>query len=149
VTPARASARFPCPRCDPPPFIVRADGGSAHRLTPWTLNAEHPTWSPDSRWVTYNSPQGTIEAIHPGGRGRHTIPPETARFGGHKPWFSPDGARILFTCAITDSAGHENDDICVMRADGSKIVDITNTPARSENWPSWGPAPEHQSQRKP
>ena len=27
-----------------------------------------------------------------------------------------------------------------MDTDGSNIVDLTNTPAKIENWPSWGPA---------
>ena len=28
-----------------------------------------------------------------------------------------------------------------MDADGSDIVDLTNSPETLENWPSWGPAP--------
>lgn len=31
-----------------------------------------------------------------------------------------------------------NGDICVMNADGSSIVDLTNTPQVLEDWPSWG-----------
>jgi hypothetical protein len=38
----------------------------------------------------------------PDGDGRRTILPVIQRFGGHKPWFSPDGSRILFVCATTD-----------------------------------------------
>lgn len=123
-------------------YIVSATGGQPRRLTRWSFNAEHPTWSPDSRWVIYNSPQGTIQQIHPNGSGRRTILRATPRFGGHKPWFSPDGKRILFTCALTDAVHHTHEDICVMRANGSHITDITNTPTIDENWPSWGPAPK-------
>ncbi|HZO58882.1 MAG TPA: hypothetical protein VFB51_04230, partial [Solirubrobacterales bacterium] len=36
-----------------------------------------------------------------------------------------------------------NDDICVMDADGTDIVNLTNTVEAFENWPSWGPAPRH------
>ena len=39
------------------------------------------------------------------------------------------------------AARGQNDDICVMHADGSNIVNLTNTPETWENWPSWGPAP--------
>ncbi len=28
-----------------------------------------------------------------------------------------------------------------MNADGTHIVNLTNTPDTPENWPSWGPAP--------
>ena len=77
-------------------LIVGADGAHVRQLTPWRLNAEHPTWSPDSRWITFNSPEGTVEAMRPNGRDRHTILPASEGRGGHKTWFSPDGSRILF-----------------------------------------------------
>jgi hypothetical protein len=44
-------------------------------------------------------------------------------------------------CAITEPGKPYNEDICVMNADGTVIVDLTNTPDKNENWPSWGPAP--------
>jgi Tol biopolymer transport system component len=126
-------------------FIVGAKGGRVRQLTPWSDNVEHPTWSPDSRWITFNSPQGTIEAMRPHGHGRHTILPATEGSGGHKPWFSPDGARILFVCenqgSSADPPADYNEDLCVMDADGSNVVKVTNTPEILENWPSWGPAP--------
>jgi Tol biopolymer transport system component len=126
-------------------FIVRAKGGRVRRLTPWKLNAEHPTWSPDSRWILFNlSPDGTIEAMRPNGRKRHTILPAREGFGGHKPWFSPDGSRILFMCetqgTLPEPTADHNEDICVMDANGSDVVNVTNTPGTLENWPSWGPA---------
>jgi len=133
-------------------FIVGAQGGPVRQLTPWELNAEHPTWSPDSRWITYDSlpsldsPAGTIEAVRPDGLGRRTILAATDRLGAHKPWFSPDGARILFMCAITSAGGDVNEDICVAHADGSHVVNVTNTPDAFENWPSWGPAPSGDDQ---
>jgi TolB protein len=127
-------------------FLVEAHGGRVRQLTPWNGWVEHPTWSPDSRWITFNSiedfdsPAGTIEAIRLDGRDRHTILATTDSLGGHKPWYSADGTRILLMCAITDPDGHYNEDICVMNADGSNVVNLTNTPETFENWPSWGPA---------
>jgi TolB protein len=120
-------------------FIVAANGGIAWQLTPWELNAEHPTWSPDSRSILFNTPQGTIATMRPDGRDRHTILAATASLGGHKPWYSPDATKILFVCA-TESGTTQSEDICVMNADGTRTVDLTNTPATFENWPSWAPA---------
>jgi TolB protein len=129
-------------------FIVGAEGGRVRQLTPWSSDIEHPTWSPDSRWITFNTPDGTIEAIRPDGSGRHTILPALEGRGGHKPWYSPDGTQILFMCEsqglLTDPPDNYDEDICVMDADGSDIVDLTNTPTTFENWPSWGPAPRPQ-----
>ena len=115
-----------------------------HRLTPWSFGAEHPTWSPDSRWIIYNTPEGTIQKIRPSGTGRQSIVAASDGFGGHKPWYSPDGTKILFMCdnqgTLPDPPLDFNQDICVMNADGAHIVHVINTPNMLENWPSWGPA---------
>jgi TolB protein len=131
-------------------FVVRAKGGAAMQITPWGAFAdheypEHPTWSPDSRWIVFDrAPDGAIEAIRPDGSERHTIRAATETFGGHKPWFSPDGSRILLMCEnqglLPDPPPDYNEDLCVMDPDGSDIVNITNTSEVFENWPSWGPA---------
>lgn len=120
-------------------FIVGARGGRPFRLTPWRAEAEHPTWSPDSRWIAYDLPIGTIEAVRPHGRARRTILAHTEHLGVHKPWFSPDGSSVLFMCAFNGAGG--DDDLCVMNTDGTGFRNITNTPLRGENGPSWGPTP--------
>jgi TolB protein len=127
-------------------FIVPSFGGRAFQLTPWELNSEHPTWSPDSRWIIYdNGPDGHVQRVRPNGHRRQTILPARARFGAHKPWYSPDATRILFMCenqgTLTETPEDYNEDLCTVSADGSDIVNITNTPDVMENWPSWGPAP--------
>src|SRR5438477_581854 len=114
-------------------FLVSTTGKHrVHRLTPWSFSAEHPTWSPDSRWILYNSPEGTIQKIRPSGTGRQTIVAASDGFGGHKPWYSPDGTKILFMCdnkgTLPDPPADFNQDICVMNADGSHTVHVINTP---------------------
>jgi Tol biopolymer transport system component len=126
-------------------FLVSTRGNHrVHRLTPWSFGAEHPTWSPDSRWIIYNSPEGTIQKIRPSGTGRHTIVAASKGFGGHKPWYSPDGTKILFMCdnrgTLPNPPKNFNQDICIMNADGSNIVHVIKTSNVLENWPSWGPA---------
>ena len=62
--------------------------------------------------------------------------PASEGFGGHKPWFSPDGLQILFMCENQGTLNRPPPDY----ADGSNIVKVIDTPDRFENWPSWGPA---------
>ena len=69
--------------------------------------------------------------------------PESDGFGAHKPWFSPDGTKLVFMCENWGSLAEEpenyNEDICTANANGSNIVHIVDTPGTLENWPSWGP----------
>lgn len=139
--------RFPDGGFTQAAFVVRTkEPHRVHRLTPWRLNSEHPTWSPDSRWILFNnSPNGTIQAIRPNGEDRHTIKPATAGFGGHKPWFSPEGDRIVFMCenqgTLQEPPKDYNQDICVMDADGDDVVNLTESEGVYENYPAWGPLP--------
>jgi hypothetical protein len=119
-------------------MLVPAMGGRVRQLTPWGSTRfgelpEHPTWSPDSRWIVFDTDEriaatdnGSIEAIRPDGRGRHTILPARERHGAHKPWFSRDGSSILFVCdnkgLLPDFPADFNDDLCLMDADGSNVV---------------------------
>lgn len=127
-------------------FIVGTKGKHRVRqLTPWRINSEHPSWSPDSKWILFdNAPDGTIQAMRPNGEDRHTIVPASVGFGGHKPQMSPEGEHILFMCenqgTLREPPPDYNQDICVMGADGTNIVNITNTPGVYENYPAWGPA---------
>jgi Tol biopolymer transport system component len=136
-------------------MLVPAKGGRVRQLTPWGPEfPEHPSWSPDSRWIAFDtdepsngSPDGSIEAIRPDGSGRHVILPADDHRSGVKPWFSPDGRSILFVCGnkglLPEFPPDFNDDLCVMDTDGSNVVKLTNTLRASENWPSWGPAPRN------
>jgi Tol biopolymer transport system component len=135
-------------RPHPPDGRRRLRPGGAHRrrrrrpgLPTHALasEAEHPTWSPDSRWIAYDLPIGTIEAVRPHGKARRTILAFTEHLGVHKPWFSPDGSSLLCMCAFNAAGG--DDDLCLMNTDGTGFRNITNTPLRGENGPSWGPAP--------
>ena len=139
--------RFPDGGFTQATFVVSTKGKHrVRRLTPWRLNAEHPTWSPDSKWSLFNtSPNGGIQAIRPNGEGRHVIRPATAGSGGHKPWFSPEGDRIVFMCenqgTLPEPPKDYNQDICVMDADGDDVENLTETDGVYENYPAWGPEP--------
>ena len=75
--------------------------------------------------------------------GRHARPLPMRRPGfDNEPRYSPDGARILVMCerqgTLPEPPADHNEDICVLHADGSNIINPTNTPDVFENWPSGG-----------
>jgi len=124
-------------------FVVAARGGTPHRISPWR-QAELNTldWSPDgSRLLISLLPPnrdfgGDYSTIRPDGGGLHRL----THFGRKAPTgaarWSPDGQLIVFANAGVDG----NDDIYVMRADGSHVTAVTHTPAW-ESAPAWGAAP--------
>jgi Tol biopolymer transport system component len=124
-------------------FVMHADGTSVRQLTPWG-STEHPTWTPDSRWIVFDYDVGfpdqdhprvlsTIFRIRPDGSKLEVLYNGRNRKGVHKPIFSPDGKKILFGLATGD--------IWVVNLDGSHATNLTNTPDLDENYPSWGVKP--------
>jgi len=57
---------------------------------------------------------------------------------GRRPAWSPDGARLAFGGTACGGMGGDDSEICVMNADGSGLVDLTNNPAHDDE-PAWSP----------
>jgi TolB protein len=123
-------------------FVVGARGGRPHQIGPWRRGeANTLDWSPDGArlLVQFTPPDssfgGDYYTIRPDGSGLHGL----THFGpkattGSAGW-SPDGKSIVF--ANVGVGG--NDDVYVMRADGTGITPVTDTPTW-ESAPTWGPA---------
>jgi TolB protein len=133
-------------------YVMDAGGGELRRLTRSKAQDGDLCWSPDGtriafiRWVTPmpeqsggmytvdpSSAYSDIYTIHPSGS-------DSLRLTGTSGYYeslswSPDGARIVFEAA---SSWVEQDDICVMNADGTGLANLTQHP--SDEWaPAWSP----------
>jgi Tol biopolymer transport system component len=125
-------------------FVARLDGTGLHRLTGWRKAVESPDWSPDGEWLTFydradHVGNPSVFVIRRDGTDMQKVYAATARVGGARPVFSPDGSKIMFACVKFKPAFDV--DVCVMNADGSDVVDLTNTLEVRESRPSWGTAP--------
>jgi TolB protein len=121
--------------------VVGIDGTHERQVTPMTVGLEHPQWSPDGKRVIYEIDNLT-GVPHPTDgiwtsplRGQaDLVIASTDEVIYLKPEFSPDGRRIVATCV--DLVGSQTD-LCVMRADGRRLRNNTDTPNERESVPVW------------
>ena len=122
-------------------YVVSVRDGRARRLTPKSVRAEDPNWSPDGKTILFrtappgeNTPGGELYTIHPDGSGTKqlTRSPDSTYMASAA--YSPDGKWIVFAKGVD---GNEPD-LYVMKADGSAERRITKNPLW-ESRPTWGP----------
>jgi TolB protein len=121
-------------------FIVNANGGGLHRITPWQLHAgDGPNWSPDGRRILFRSNESdtftnsNLFTVGSDGTGLKQIThlPPTKRL--YSSGFSPDGTSITFGMQGTNGEA----DVYTMRLDGSRLAQVTHTPL-GDSAPDWG-----------
>jgi Tol biopolymer transport system component len=82
-------------------WVMNADGSNPHAITaPW-LEATAPAWSPDGRWIVFNSNNSRtgshIFAMKPDGKDVRTLTPNRFPHNDVGPNYSPDGNQIAFS----------------------------------------------------
>jgi Tol biopolymer transport system component len=120
-------------------FVIPSTGGTAIQLTNNTSDAFilGPAWSPDGGQIAFvrqTSGPAELDLMNADGSGVRALSNRAASGNdvlwnvAHPSW-SPDGARIAFTCEI------DNQGICVINRDGTGLVRLTNG-----GWsPVWSP----------
>jgi Tol biopolymer transport system component len=121
--------------------VVNTDGTHRRQVVPSTFGLEHPDWSPDGRWITFNIapelPNGAVMAVRPNGTGLRVVRDSDDRFEVYKPVWSPDGRKFLVVCYDVRA---QIEKLCVMNADGRNLRVIVATPD-FVNFPAWGSHP--------
>ena len=121
-------------------FTVNTDGTGRRQITPGLANCcPTPSWSPDGTEILFSSARGKLFVVHPDGTGLTQIPLDTG--GGSSfafnPGWSPDGKNIAFSLFLATKG---QVDIYTARADGTHLVQVTNT-ADFEEFADWGTHP--------
>jgi TolB protein len=112
-----------------------ADGGNARRLTYNGYYNSAPAWSPDGKWIAYETDVGgqfDIWLIDP--EGEVNVPLITHPRSDEAPTWAPNSSKLSFS----SSRGGEAD-IYVIDVGGGKTRRLTE---RGNNTsPAWGPFP--------
>jgi Tol biopolymer transport system component len=118
-------------------FTVHPDGTSLVQITPYGVpGCCNAHWSPDGTKILFASEDGALFTIRPDGQGQTPIHLDIAEgFSyGYAPSWSPDGQSIIFSLTRVP---HGKADLYTARADGTHVVQVTNTP-EEEDLAAWG-----------
>jgi len=131
--------------------VVKLDGTDRRQIVPPTAGLQHVDWSPDGKWITFNteplqgvveqpSRRGSVFAVHPDGTGLHVLVPATPQWVFFKAVWSPDGKQLLTGCN-TPSGGYDR--LCVIDLKTSDVRVLIDHGAEKipVNFPAWGSAP--------
>lgn len=106
----------------------------SHRLTNHPGHDDNPAWSPDGRWIAFDSNrEGThdIFKIEPSGENLKRLT-HGEQNGNYNPAWSPDSQSIAFNSTRKLSG------IYIMDADGGNLSRLKNQP-RAGRTPAWSP----------
>jgi len=127
-------------------YVMDVDGSNQTRLTSSSTAEENPAWSPDGKFIAYDThsrncaadgseTNGGLFIMKPDGSENTQI-----RQGGYSPVWSPDGTQIAFLVSPLRFEGDVQ--ICIAGADGSQQKCLTKSPGIKYEL-AWSPDGTH------
>jgi Tol biopolymer transport system component len=118
-------------------YKIELDGGDPQPLLVDGFNNAAPDWSPDGKQIAFSSNRdGNLDIFVMNADGSNVHKVVDTGLNDYSPDWSPDGARITFFAANWPSV---RQDIYTVNADGSDLINITNTPQVVDEGPRWSP----------
>ena len=103
-------------------YLMNANGSHPYPITAPRLEAAAPAWSPNGRWIAFNTNNvrngARIFAIRPDGKDLTPLTPNRFPHNDYAPSYSPDGKQIAFSSDRLHPDGCCLD-LFVMRANGT------------------------------
>jgi len=121
-------------------YVMNSDGSDVTQLTNRRGVDGAPDWSPDGTRIAFESFRDGNYAIYVMNADGSSLRRLTsdAESSHRAPAWSPDGTRIAFHSYR--AGGHDiagTHDIYVMNADGSRVINLTNSPWADDDSPNW------------
>lgn len=123
-------------------FVIGIDGSGLRQLTPYSLDATYPRWSPDGRRLVFSSnlesnfDQQDIWVVNADGGGLTQLTNGGVGNPSFEPDWSPDGRKIVFAHFLPTGFFTQ---LRVMNADGSDVHVIWQGADHSiDRRPDWG-----------
>ena len=80
-------------------WIVPANGGTATKITPWSVESTQPVWSPDGEWIAFQNystaANYAIWVVKADGSQRHAL--TSGPFDDREPAWYPDSSKVIFS----------------------------------------------------
>lgn len=127
-------------------FVVNVDGSGLHSITPASLNALRPRWSPDGERIVFSSNADNFASesanswiVAADGSGLRQLTFATIPSQGFFPDFSADGEHIVY---LNHTGGSGTQDLAILSLNGSAHCILWGgTGHRMAGDMDWGPSP--------